>query len=301
MLNLKRILGNSWKNFSRNIWLSVATLFVMLIALSVIGSLVLFNASLDVFVAGLKDKVDVSVYFAEEAQEGDILEVKSTLEQTDEVRFVRYISKNEALDIFSDRHADNEIILASLEELGENPLQASLNIKVHEPEQFESVVNFLENSVSAGLIDSIDFRENQRVIDSISSISADVTRAGIVLTIILAALVLFVTFNTIRLAIYTARDEVYIMKLVGASNWFVRGPFVLTGALFSVLAGLIVIGAFFGGTWLLSSQVSLIFADIDLYRYLIEHWLSFTTIVLGSGLVLGSVSSWLAVKRYLKT
>ena len=163
MLNLARILTNAWKNFSRNIWLSVATLFMMFTALATIGGLTLFNASLDVFVAGLKDKVDVSVYFNDVAEEGDIIAVKSVLERREDIKTVRYISKNEALDIFTERHSNNEILLESLGELDDNPLQASLNIRVNNPEQFEGVVVFLENSSAASIIDTINFRENQKL------------------------------------------------------------------------------------------------------------------------------------------
>jgi len=300
MVNLLRILSNSWKNFSRNIWLSVATLFMMFTALATIGGLVLFNASLDTFITGLKDKVDVSVYFADVAEEEDIVVVKSVLERRDDVSTVRYISKNEALDIFAQRHSNNQILLESLEELDGNPLQASLNIRVHNPEKFEDVVNFLENSSTSSLIDTINFKENQKVIESITSIAASVNRAGVLFTIILASLVIFVTLNTIRLAIYTARDELHIMKLVGASNWFARAPFVVTGAMYGLASGLIVILFTYLGTWLLHSQVSLIFADIDFYGYFIANIWSFSAIIIVSGVVMGAGSSYFAVRRYIK-
>jgi len=300
MTNLIRILKNSWKNFSRNIWLSVATLFMMFAALSTIGGLTLFNASLDAFVSGLKDKVDVSVYFAQEAAENEILSVKSTLENREDIKTVRYISENEAYDIFTSRHADNNVLLESLQELDQNPLQASLNIRVHNPDQFENVVTFLENSSASSIIDTINFRENQKVIESISMIATNVNKAGFLFTLILAGLVIFVTFNTIRLAIYTSRDEVHIMKLVGASNWFARAPFVITGAIYGFLSGLVVILFTFLGTWLLHSQVSLIFADINFYGYFIQNFWSFTFIILFSGIGMGAVSSYLAVRRYLR-
>lgn len=300
MLNLARILNNSWKNFSRNIWLSVATLFMMFAALATIGGLILFNASLDTFVAGLKDKVDVSVYFNDTAEESDIISVKSVLERREDIKIVRYISKNEALDIFTERHSDNEILLESLGELDDNPLQASLNIRVNNPEQFEGVAVFLENSSAASIIDTINFRENQKVIESITSIAASVNRAGVLFTIILAALVIFVTLNTIRLAIYTARDELHIMKLVGASNWFARAPFIVTGAMYGLASGLVVVLFTFLGTWLLHSQISLIFADIDFYGYFIQNFWSFSATIIFSGITMGAVSSYFAVRRYLK-
>lgn len=300
MENLVRILKTSWKSFSRNIWLSVATLFMMFTALMTIGGLILFNASLDTFVTGLKDKVDVSIYFVQDATEAEILNVERALENREEIKTVRYISKEEAYEIFTSRHSDNDILIASLQELDDNPLQASLNIRVYDPSQFVDIVTFLEGSSANSIIDSMNFRENQKVIESITSIAKDINRIGLLFTIVLVGLVAFVTFNTIRLAIYTARDEVHIMKLVGASNWFTRAPFVITGAMYGFISAFFVILLTYAGTWMLHSQISLIFADIDFYGYFVQNFWSFSFIIIFSGLGLGSVSSYFAVRRYLK-
>jgi len=272
----------------------------MFTALAVVGGLFLFDASLTTFVAGLQDKVDVSVYFKQDAVEKDILAVKSQLENRGDVKEVRYVSQDDALDVFTNRHENNSVLLDSLNELDTNPLQASINIKVHDPDQFITIVEFLENSSSANLVDSINFRENEKVINSISQISDNVTRAGFIFTIILGVLVVFVTFNTIRLAIYTARDEIHIMKLVGGSNWFVRTPFVVTGGLYGLVSGALVIATFFGATRFAHSRLSLIFADIDLYGYLIQNTWTFVALIIGTGIAIGMTSSWMAVRRYLR-
>ncbi|MDX1535151.1 MAG: permease-like cell division protein FtsX [Candidatus Spechtbacterales bacterium] len=300
MTNITRILKNSWKNFSRNLWLSIATMFMMFVALAVVGSLILFDESLSAFVSGLQEKVDVSIYFTQEAEEEDILTVKDTLEERGDVKSVAYISKDDALEIFTERHEKNEILLESLDELESNPLQASINIKVHQPEQFAGLVEFLENSTAAEYIETINFQENERVINTITSISASVNRAGLLFTIILTSLVILVTYNTIRLAIYTAREEIYIMKLVGASNWFARTPFVITGGLYGLISALLVLAFFFGGAYFMDSQVSLVFADIDFWGYLAQNNVYFSLIIIGTGVFIGTSSSWLAAKRYLK-
>lgn len=300
MINFIRILRNSWKNFSRNIWLSVAAIFMMITALFVVGGLLLFDASLNVFVAGLQDKVDVSIYFKQGTNETNILQVMDQLKDREDIKSVRYISQNEALGIFTERHADNDILLESLQEIDTNPLQASLNIRVFQTEQFKSVVGFLEASAAAPFIDSINFQENEKVINSISNISRSIRRTGVIFMILLVTLVIFVTLNTIRIAIYTAKEEIYIMKLVGGSNWFVRTPFVLTGAIYGIISGLFVVTFYFLGTRFLRSKLSLIFADIDLYAYLTENAFNFSLTILAAGVSLGMVSSWLAVRRYLK-
>jgi len=300
MRTFLRVLKNSWKNFYRNLWLSLATLGMMLMAMLLLGSLILFNASIEVFVKGLEEKVDVSIYFAADAEEDDILGVMRDLEQKPEIAEVRYISRNEALDIFQNRHSDNTVLIDSLKELEENPLQASLNIKVHESEQFAGVVSYLESSAAAPLIDDINFRENEKVITRISSIAANVSRVGWVTTGLLALFVFFVTYNTIRLAIYTSKDEIYIMKLVGASNWFVRGPFIISGTLYGVVAAAFTLGALLGGTWLLGEKISIVFGEINLFDYLMANILLISAELFAAGIILGGLSSYFAARRYLK-
>lgn len=300
LINLLRVFKSSWKSFSRNIWLSVATLFMMFVALFVLSGLILFDESIDVFVSGLENKVDVSAYFKNDTQESYILAVKETLKTRKDVKEVNYISQDKALEIFKERHKNNDVLIDSLKELDSNPLQASLNIRVHDTEKFEDVVSFLENSSSASLIDNINYRENEKVIASISSVASGTRRAGIVFTVLLVVLVIFVTLNTVRIAIYTAREEIYIMKLVGASNWFVRAPFVVTGAMYGLLAAIAVILLSFLATWILHSRVSLVFSEIDFFGYLTSNFFSYFLSIIFAGIVLGTVSSYLAVRRYLK-
>lgn len=300
MINLVRVLKNSWKNFSRNLWLSIATMFMMFVALAVVGSLMLFDETLSKFVAGLEDKVDVSIYFVQDAEEEDIVEVKEMLENRSDIKSVAYVSKDDALEVFTSKHGGNDVLLKSLDELENNPLQASINIKVHETEQFQTIVEFLENSESSEYIDSINFQENEKVIQTITQISASVTKTGLLFTIILAGLVILVTYNTIRLAIYTSREEIHIMKLVGASNWFARTPFVVTGALYGLVSSAFVLAFFFAGSYFLDSQINLIFTDIDFWGYLSQNYTYFSLIILSTGVGIGTTSSWLAAKRYLK-
>lgn len=299
MVVFARIIKNSWKSFYRNLWLSLATLGIMVLALTLIGGLILFNASINIFVVALQDKVDVSIYFNQDTAEEDILQVMANLEDREEVKEVRYISRNEALDIFRDRHQDNAILLESLDELDDNPLQASLNIKVYKSEQFEPVVRSLESSASASIIENINFYQNEKIISRISSISSNISRAGIVFTIFMGLFVFLVTFNTMRMAIYTARDEIRVMKLVGASNWFVRGPFIITGAMYGISAALFTLLFLLVGTWFLGSQVSVIFAEINLFGYLVSNLAMASFVLFSAGIMLGTVSSYVAVHRYL--
>lgn len=297
--NFNRVLKNSWRNFSRNLWLSLATLGMMTLALIVIGSLVLFNASVDGFVAGLRDKVDVSVYFKTDASEEDINVVMEELRSHPQVREVRYVSREEALAIFTEGEDEGSVALEALRELDGNPLEASLNIKVHSSEDFVPVLTSLETSEQAkDIISEIDYSDREAVINKVNTIAANVSLAGTIFTVALAIFVFLVTYNTIRLAIYTAKDEIHIMKLVGASNWYVRGPFILAGAIYGVTAATITLGLMFAGAYGIGS-IGVVFSEINFFGYLVQNILWVAALLFGAGIFLGAASSYYAVRRYL--
>ena len=139
---LKRILKASWLNFRRNIGLSLATIFILLITISLITYLFLFRQISQFLIAELEAKVDISVYFREDSPEEEILKAEDELSKMSEVKEVEYISQEMAREKFIQKHKDNPLLMASLEEIGENPFLASLNIKAQKPEQYETLANF---------------------------------------------------------------------------------------------------------------------------------------------------------------
>ena len=226
--------------------------------------------------------------------------MKGTLEELPEVREVRYVSRDEALELFRNRHQDNEVLLESLDELDENPLQATLSIKATKAVYLASITSYLEASSFTGIIDKIDFRENEKLIDKLLSITSSIKTIGIVASIVLGIFVALVTFNTIRLAIYASREEIYIMRLVGASNWYIRGPFLVTGALYGIAASFITIFLFFITTWMFAPKFSLLFSEVDLFSYFTGNIIFIGFFLLFAGVLLGVVSSYVATHRYLK-
>src|SRR3989344_6880946 len=219
---IKRLFRAGAINFWRNRLVSFATIFVSVIALFVVGSLVFSNVILTNTLTQLENKVDISVYFKTEAGEPDILALKSSLEKLDEVKEVNYISQEQALEDFRNRHRDNALITQSLAELDENPLGAALNIKAKNPSQYESIARFLEgdselvSSNQAGffsvIIDKVNYRQNKQVIERLVNIIGASRKIGFGVTVALAVIAILVTFNTIRLAIYTSRDEISVMR-----------------------------------------------------------------------------------------
>ncbi|MEK7082407.1 MAG: permease-like cell division protein FtsX [Patescibacteria group bacterium] len=298
-ITFKRIMRAGWLGFWRNAWLSAATIIVMTLVLFVVGNLVFLGALSHTVLRSLESKIDVSVYFTPDAPEQEILTLKREMEARPDVKEVSYVSRDSALASFRERHKDSALIVGALDELDDNPLQASVNIKAADSSQYGAISDFLAEKKSP-IVSKINYFENQDVIDRLSSIVGSVRGAGAVLTIFLAFVAVLVAFNTIRMAIYTVREEIKIMRLVGASRWFIRGPFLVTGLLYGAAAGALITLAFLPLTWLAAPKLLLMVPDFNLFRYFISNGLEFFLIMLGAGIFLGVVSSLIAVRRYLE-
>ena len=229
-----RIIKHSFIAFWRNIWVSLATILVMVLSLFIVGSLILSHAILTAILQSIQEKVDITVYFVPEASEEEIFRLRDTVAKLDEVKKIEYISRDQALTSFQERHRENALIARSLEELDDNPLGAALNVTSFHPSQYESISRFLEAG-KFSIIDKINYRQNQNVIERLGFILDASRNVGVGVSLVLVGIVFLVAFNTIRMAIFTARDEIGVMRLVGASNWYVRAPFLVSGALYGII------------------------------------------------------------------
>lgn len=299
LLNIKRVMRVGFINFWRNTWVSLATILVMVLALFVIGSLIFGRVLLSSSLARLEDKVDITVYFKNDTRENEIISLKESLAKLDEVRDVIYISSDKALSDFKARHADNNLIARSLEELDSNPLGASLNIKAKNPSQYESISRFLEASLISS-IDKINYHQNKLVIERLSNILNASRNAGIGISIVLSVIAMLVTFNTIRLAIYTSRDEITVMRLVGATSRYIRGPFIIEGIMCGFFAAVIAMIIFYPLALWLGPAAENFFGGPNFFAYYISNFAQLFFILLGIGAFLGTFSSWIATRRYLK-
>ena len=299
LVKLRRVIRTGFINFWRNGWVSLATILVMVITLFVIGSLILGNALVSSTLAQLQDKVDITVYFKVDAKESDIIALKENLTKLNEVKDVNYTSATDALSAFRQRHADNALITQSLDELGDNPLGASLNIKAKDPSQYESISRFLEASAISS-IDKINYRQNKMVIDRLSGILSASRNAGFGIILVLSVIAVLVAFNTIRLAIFTSRDEITVMKLVGASSRYVRGPFIIEGLMHGLVAAFFAMVIFYPLTLWLGPLTEQFFGGINIFAYYISNFFQLFAVLLVTGCGLGALSSFIAVRRYLK-
>lgn len=303
--NTKRILKSGAVNFWRNGLVSLSSILVMVVALFMVGSTLLLSAYLHATLEEIKNKIDINVYLRADASEEDALKFKKALEALPEVRSVAYVSKEQALEEFKKRHENDELTLQALSELGDNPLRPVLNVKAKDPSQYETIATYLEKqepvagAASASIIDKVNYRDNKTVIDRLSRILGGIQKMGVIATIVLVAISILITFNTIRLAIYTAREEISVMRLVGANNRYIRGPFIIEGVLYGVISALIVLGLFYPLTLWIKNNTAQFYGGIDLFQYYVSNFGQIAGIVLGAGIILGAVASFFAVRRYL--
>lgn len=300
MNNFPRIFKYGWLGFCRNPWVSTATIGIMILALAVVSSLLILGNITNTFVSELQGKVDVSVYFKQDAEEANVMQLKYALEARSDVRDVEYVSRDNALSLFKERHKDNELLMASLTELGTNPFQASLNIKANKASQFDAIVSFIETTKIKDLVDKINYKQNEKVIQRLTSITSSIENIGVFFTLALSFVAVIITFNTIRLVIYNYRDEISVMKLVGASDWFIRGPFVITGVLYGAVSAFITWFLFLFAVWIISEKAITVFPGTDILAYWSGNALGIIALLLGFGISLGAISSFIAINRYLK-
>lgn len=301
-----RIIRSGFVNFWRNSFISLAAVLVMTVTLLVVGAIIFLGATLSAALEQLQSKVDINVYFVPGAPVEQVGELEGRLKALPEVESVVYVSEDEALAQFRERHADDPLTLQALDELGENPLGASLSIKARETSQYEGIAAFLEgeHALSAqgdeDIIDSVNYFDNKAAIDKLSDIIGGAETLGLAITLFLAVASVIIVFNTIRLAIYTARDEIGVMRLVGASRMYIRGPFVFEGILYGIASAFIALIVFYPVTFWLGPRTEEFFGNINLLYYYLENFGQIFAIIVGSGILLGAISSFLAVRKYLK-
>lgn len=273
---------------------------VMALALILFLGLLTIQFLTSQVVATLQEKIDISAYFKSEATEDQVLKIKSDVSALPEVDSVIYISRDQALTDFKARHAQDQLIQDSLSQLDSNPLAASLNIKTRDSSQYASIAKFLEKGPLSAVIDKISFYENRGVIERIESISDGVKSWGLGMTLVLALIAVLVTFNTIRLTIYNQKQEIEIMRLVGASNWHIRGPYLVEGGLYGLFASVFALALFYPSVYLVSDKVASFVPAVNLFSYFLTGLPQVVLMVVGLGVVLGMISSSIAIRKHLK-
>ena len=303
MTALKRIIKAGFINFTRGGIISWAAVLVVTITLSVITMIILLQAVLYFSLNVIKDKVDVTIYFNVGTSEDKIILLKESLLKLPEVAAVSYTSDIEALKLFRSRHENDYPTIQALDEIGDNPLGAYLNVKAREVNQYENIANFLksDNTLvlgSANIIDKVNYHQNKLVIDKLNAIISGAQKLGFLITLLLIIISIIITFNTIRLTIFISKEEISVMRLVGASKMRVRGPFMIEGAIYGIVATILTLILFWPVTaWLGRNMTD--FLGINMYDYYVSNFFQIFAIILLSGIFLGVISSFLAIRKYL--
>ncbi len=301
-LSWYRVMKFTAQNILRNFWLSFISLTIFLLTLLTINTMILINVLASAALESVERKVEVSLYFVSEASENTVKSAQGYLLGLSQVRDVQLVSAEESLKIFTERHANNPTILSSLEEVGGNPFGASLIISAVSPDDFPFILEAMDTPEYAPLIKEKDFTDYAVIIERIKTLSERVRLGGIVLSAFFAIIAVLIIFNTIRVAIYVHRDEIAIMKLVGANDWFIRGPFLLEALLYSLLAVGVMAGGMLFLTGTFEPYVANYFGDIDVS--VAEYFRANVLVIFGTQFLALSVLSLLttmyAMRRYLR-
>ena len=303
MTELKRIIKAGFINFKRGGSVSAAAVLQVINTLAVIVTIILLQAVLYSSLDVIRNKVDVTIYFNVGASESKIMFLRESLLKLPEVASVSYTSSEEVLKLFRERHQNDYPTIAALDEIGENPLGATLNIKTKEISQYENIANFLKSdnalvSGSSDIIHHSNYYDNKLVIEKLNAIISGARRLGFLLTLYLVISAIIITYNTIRLTIFISKEEIGVMRLVGASKMRVRGPFMIEGAIYGVISSILILLLFWPITAWLGRNMTL-FLGLNLYDYYLSNFLQIFAIILLSGILLGVISSFLAVRKYL--
>ena len=301
---IRRITKAGFVGFWRNAYVSLASIFVIMVVLFVIASTMFIEQLLTTSLTALQNKVDINVYFVPSAPQEEIDAIRTAVAALPDVANVTYTSREEALANYRERYGNNEITMQALNELDENPLGANIAIQARELSQYESISQFLTeqqavSSPQGPVIETINYGRNRDAIDTLNTIMLTVERASSVVTLVLIIAAILITFNTIRLAIYTAREEISIMRLVGASNMFIRGPFLLQGVMYGFVAGVLALLLWYPILIWLGPRTELFF-ELNLFAYFVNNFGFIFGTIVGTGVFLGFISSVLAIARYLR-
>ncbi len=296
---IKKIFKTSWTGLKRQGFLTLATSIVIFIAVILGTSLFLFQGGISFLTDAIKEKIDISVYFKDYVSREEILKIREEVAKLDEVKRVSYVSPEEAYENFVKIH-QNDSYLESLEAIEVNPFLPSLVIQTKEPSQYKVVSEFFKKEEYSSLIYEIDDYKRGEIIDRLSDVASKISNFGLFLTLFLSLIAVIVTFNTLRLSIYSQREEIEVMRLVGAKNSFIRAPFLIQGALCGLFSAIISFVLFFLILFFFNNRVKNLLMGFDVFAFYKEHLLIILLIQLLIGVGLGLISSFFAVKKYLK-
>ena len=303
MTTFGRVWRTGFKNIFRNAWLSSAATAIMVVTILVLTFFAFSNVFVRTQLAQVRSKIDLSLFINDDATQNQIQTLQSKIGTIPNVTSVNFVSKTDALDRLKNSSSEGAKLAQSAQDIG-NPLPASFEVKLSNIDNISATNSSIKGLTEASIVtdSSYDNRDDSRkgVVENIIKISNSVSKIGAVLSILFLVISLLIIFNTIRMAIFTRREEVEIMKLVGATKWFIRGPFLVEGALYGILAAIISLAVTIPLTRTISSFLTDKLGAGPTLQYFSSHFLLLSGGMFAVGILIGVISSWLALIRYLK-
>jgi cell division transport system permease protein len=300
-----RVIKAGLLNFVRNAWLAVAAIAVMVVTLTVVLFSLITNATFNNTIDQITSKIDISVYLKDTVTPVQSDQLLQNVKALPNVASTNYLSKSEVLKKYMQQNANSPNLLAAISAT-DNPLPATIQIKPKDLNKIQDIKDYLSKPEIVALqSDQPSYSgDRKEAIDKITHATNILQRAGVVTVAVFALISVQIIFNTIQMAIFNRRDELTIMRLLGASTWYIRGPFVVESIVYGIVSALIsifLIHSLFVAASSALQASSLGLLDISYAAtYFSAHFWVLLTMQLAVGILIGAASSTVATRRYLK-
>lgn len=302
IVNFFRLLKYSIQGFFRNFWLSFVCIITMVIAFMLVDILGGFTIISNNVVDAIKNKVDISVYFKNDVNEDKIFAIKSELAKLSGVKDVLYISKEDALKAFKEKHVANDVLMNSINTLSENPIGSTLIVKANSIDNYPYIIDYVSNSNFKDLIENTDYTDNRLVVKKMNSFNDSITKTLIFIGLFFGLVSGITVINTIRITIYSRKKEIEIMRFLGASWSFIKIPFVFEGIFYLLTGWILSVVIFYGLLICLTPYIKIFFNfyDNNLISSIMIGSIKLIIIELVIGFVVTIFSSYLSIRKYAK-
>ncbi len=307
LISFFRLLKIAFQNFYRNIWLSLVTLTIIILALLSINILVILNIFTDFAIEQVKDKIDISIYLKSNVNEDQAYAIKSKIESIPEVKEIIYTTAEEALKNFKKRHENDLTLLESLDELENNPLGITFVVKAGDSNDYQKILAQIEGrefDEYSNWITDKDFNNYKIIIEKLNSIAGKIRAVGYIASGILLFITILIIFNSIRVAIYTHHEEIGIMRLVGAASSFIIGPFLAESIMYALISWLAVLIIIYSSLSIIQPYIASFIGatyGFNLTAYYKSHFFQIFAWQLLLIIAISIISSCIAIRKYLRS
>lgn len=281
-----------YTSFKRNIWMTLASIFTVVLSLFILGFFSIVILNLNKMADTLESQVQISVYLKDDLSQEEIDETKETLSKIEGLQDIKFTNREEAMENFKERLGDQQFLLDALDDT--NPLPDSFSLTVTSPQQVKTIAD------TAAALDSVESASySQDIINHLFNLTHLIRLIGIALIILLTGAAIFIISNTIRLTVFARRKEIAIMKYVGATDWFIRWPFLLEGICLGFIGG----GLATIFLYIVYNQVTQeIYEAMAFFPLIPQHpFIDYISLaILVAGIIIGALGSTISLKRFLK-